>query len=67
MSKDIFIDGETADRITGLTLKQHRDWMQQDLDAERLHDSDYARYAKMVKYIDYLLENYFTDVPELEN
>lgn len=55
----ITLDGETADRITALTLVEHRDFMIAQLDNEQLHDEDRGSYTRYVKAIDTLLNEYF--------
>lgn len=56
---DVKLDGETADRITALTLAQHCEWMKQELDNDQLHDEDRGRYYRLTKAIDLLLDEYF--------
>jgi len=58
----ITLDGETADRITALTLAEHREFMVEQLDNEALHDEDRGRYTRYIKAIDTLLGEYF-EVP----
>lgn len=58
----ITLDGETADRITALTLAEHRTIMAEQLDNESLHDEDRGRYVRFIKAIDTLLGEYF-EVP----
>ena len=55
----ITLDGETADRITALTLVEHRDFMAEQLDNENLHDEDRGSYTRYIKAIDTLLNEYF--------
>lgn len=66
--KPITIDGETADRITALTLAQHRDWMVQFVvDAHgnnKISEREVYRYTKLIKASNTLLEEYF-EVPIL--
>jgi hypothetical protein len=67
--KPVTIDGETADRITALTIAQHRDWMIEHLDkafdgGRRLHDEEIGRYTRLIRAANTLLEEYF-EVPVL--
>lgn len=67
--KPITMDGETADRITALTLAQHRDWMVEFVvDAchhnNKLSDAEIGRYTRLIKAANTLLEEYF-EVPIL--
>ena len=55
----ITLDGETADRITALTLAEHREIMTEQLDNENLHDEDRGSYTRYIKAIDTLLNEYF--------
>ena len=58
---DIKLDGETADRITALTIKQHRDWLAEVLEREELHDEDRGRNQRLVQCMDTLLAEYFQE------
>lgn len=58
----ITLDGETADRITALTLAEHRAIMLEQLNNEKLHDEDLGKYTRLIKCIDSLLNEYF-EVP----
>ena len=59
--KNIEIDGETADRITALTLIQHRDWMVESISEryDKMSDEEIGRYTKLIKAANILLEDYF--------
>ena len=59
MNDNITLDGETADRIAALTIKQHRDWLVQDLERENLHDEDRGRNHRLIQCMDTLLNEYF--------
>ena len=68
----IKIDCETADRITTLTLAQHRDFLVKEVTAalngkHNLHDSDLGLYTRLIKAFNLLLEQYFEDVPILSD
>ena len=67
----IFIDGETADRITALTLRDYRAYLKKELkqwkanpktddnpDGYWLHPEDVVRNCKTVKLIDVLLNDF---------
>lgn len=56
---DIKLDGETADRITALTLMQHYEMIQDSLADEKLHDEDRGRYMRYQTAINTLLNEYF--------
>jgi hypothetical protein len=60
---DIKLDGETADRITALTLAEHHNMMLEQLEREDLHDTDRGYYTRLSKCIDTLLTEYF-EVPQ---
>ena len=60
---DIRLDGETADRITALTLAEHMEYLTQDLDKENLHDEDRGRNIRLVNCMQTLLTEYF-EVPQ---
>lgn len=60
---DIRLDGETADRITALTLAEHMEYLKQDLDKENLHDEDRGRNIRLVNCMQTLLTEYF-EVPQ---
>ena len=64
--KPIQIDGETADRITALTLAQHRDWMVECISAryDKMSDEELGRYTRLIKSTNILLTEYF-EVPIL--
>jgi len=59
---NITLDGETSDRITALTLAEHRNLMLEQLEREDLHDEDRGKYSRLVKAIDILITEYF-EVP----
>jgi hypothetical protein len=59
----ISLDGETADRITALTLAEHRDHFEQSVADPALHDEDRGRYMRYMLAIDMLLNEYF-EVPQ---
>lgn len=56
---DIKLDGETADRITALTLAEHMGYLKQDLNREDLHDEDRGRNTRLVQCMETLLSEYF--------
>jgi hypothetical protein len=56
---EIKLDGETADRITALTLMEHREIMSDMLKDKKLHDEDRGRYVRYIESIDSLLNEYF--------
>ncbi len=60
----ITLDGETADRITALTLMQHLEMMQESMASETLHDEDRGRYMRYQTAINTLLNEYFGVVTE---
>ena len=59
---DIKLDGETANRVTVLTLTQHRDWLKEDIKDPKLHDEDRGRNLRLVQAMDILLSEYFGDI-----
>lgn len=63
MNKGYTIECETADQICLAVLKDHRDYLQSELDAydrgEYLHEEDVKKNRKLVKKITYLIDNYF--------
>jgi hypothetical protein len=59
---EIKLDGETADRITALTLDEHRTMFRQFIEEGKLHDEDRGRYTRYIECIDTLLTEYF-EVP----
>ena len=60
---EIKLDGETADRITALTLDEHRTMFRQFIQEGKLHDEDRGRYHRYIDAIDMLLTEYF-QVPQ---
>ncbi len=59
---EIKLDGETADRITALTLAEHRDMCQASLEEMKIgkhHDEDIGRYVRLLDAMDTLLNEYF--------
>ena len=58
----ITLDPETADRITALTLQEHRNMFEDFLKDDKLHDEDRGRYHRYMAAIDMLLNEYF-EVP----
>lgn len=70
--KKIELDGETADRITVLCLKEHRDFLikeleeweknrQKDFNSQGywLHLKEVAKHALLIESINILLNQYF--------
>lgn len=56
----IALDGETADRIAGLTLKQHAGWLRDALDNNKsLLDENRGFYQRMLAAMEALLTEYF--------
>lgn len=57
------IDCETADRICLTVLKDHRDYLQKELNNYEqggyLHPEDVVKNKKLVKKMTYLIDNYF--------
>ncbi len=57
------IDCEAADSICLTVLKDHRDYLQKELDeyaqGKWLHEEDVKKNKKLVKKITYLIDNYF--------
>jgi hypothetical protein len=64
--KPVTIDGETADRITALTLAQHRDWMVEYVvnSRHKISEAELERYTNLIKSSNTLLEQYY-EVPVL--
>ena len=62
----IALDGETADRITALNLKEHAGYMRKSLEkfynGEYLHPDDVVLDTRLLAAIDLLLEQYFMKV-----
>ncbi len=63
MSKQIgplTIDGETADRITELTLKEQRKYLKKELadykKGEYLHPEDVVKNGELIKHMDALIK-----------
>ena len=59
---DIKLDGETADRITALTLAEHRDMCRASLEemkAGKQNDADIGHYTRLIDAMDTLLSEYF--------
>lgn len=56
---EIKLDGETADRITALTLAQHCEWLEQQLAGDKLHDEDRGRYHRLTQAMNMLVNEYF--------
>lgn len=65
MSKGFEIDWETADRITLLNLKNHRDYLFTELEDYKLghflHPDDVINNKKLIKSLDKII-NYFGDI-----
>jgi hypothetical protein len=61
--KEYKIDCDVADSICLAVLKDHRDYLQSELDAHKegawLHPDDVVKNEKLVKKMTYLIENYF--------
>jgi hypothetical protein len=64
MVTGVTLDGETADRITALTLMEHRGLFAEMIKDETLHDEDRGRYVRYSAAIDTLLNEYFGVVTE---
>ena len=73
----LFIDGETADRITSLTLRDYRKYLKKELakwkknpktdsnpDGYWLHESDVALNIRTIQALD-LIISHFAEVPEV--
>ena len=73
----IFIDGETADRITALTLRDYRAYLKKELkqwkanpktddnpDGYWLHPEDVAGNIRTISALDLIISHY-TEVPEM--
>lgn len=63
MSKQIgplTIDGDTADRITALTLKEQRKYLKKELadhkKGEYLHPEDVVKNTELIKHMDALIK-----------
>jgi hypothetical protein len=59
---EIKLDGETADRITALTLAEHRDMCRvslEEMKAKKQNDSDIGQYVRLIDAMDTLLNEYF--------
>lgn len=65
-TEPLTIDGETADRITALCIKQHRDWMVELVSHryDKMYVEDLARYTRLIQASNILLSEYF-EVPKL--
>jgi hypothetical protein len=63
---NIAIDCETADRITVLTLQNHKDYILaelEDIDEKNLiHPEDVIKNQQLVKAIDFLIDEYFGSI-----
>lgn len=57
--KNITLDGETSDRITALTLKEHRKMLNSQIRAKNTHPEDRENYRELVAAMDLLLTRYF--------
>jgi hypothetical protein len=57
--RNIPLDGETADRITALTMSTHLGWIREDLASEKTHPEDRERYQRLADAMDLLLKEYF--------
>jgi len=73
----VFIDGETADRITALTLRDYRAYLKKELkqwkanpktddnpDGYWLHPEDVAGNIRTISALDLIISHY-TEVPEM--
>ena len=73
----LFIDGETADRITSLTLRDYRAYLKKEIkqwkknpktdsnpDGYWLHDSDVALNIRTIEALDLIISHY-AEVPEV--
>ena len=62
MEKKLEIDYETAERITLITLKDHRKYLKKELKAHKkgawLHPEDVAYNIKLVEAIDVIIHYY---------
>lgn len=56
---EIKLDGETADRVTALTLSEHGSMIKQMIHEGKLHDEDLGRYHRLADAVDLLLTEYF--------
>ena len=60
--KGIEIDGETADRITYLNLKDYRDQLEAELKAHQegawLHPEDVAHNQRMVHALEFVIKDF---------
>lgn len=56
----ITIDGDTADKITVLTLKEQRSYLKKELAAykkgEYLHPEDVVKNGELIKHMDVLIK-----------
>jgi hypothetical protein len=63
MSNGYTIECETADQICLAVLKDHRDYLQKELNNYEnggyLHEEDVKKNKKLVKRMTYLIDNYF--------
>ena len=57
--QDIVLDGQTADNITALNLKEHSKVMATLVKAESTHREDRERCREIQKCMDYLTKHYF--------
>lgn len=62
MSKKIELDGETADRITVLTLKDYRSYLKKELSqfkkGEYLHPEDVAGNIKAIEALNLIIKHF---------
>lgn len=57
MSKKIELDGETADRITALTLKEHRSYLKKEFKkGEYSHPCDVALQLKEIEAFNLIIK-----------
>lgn len=60
MPKSITLDGDAADKITVLTLKEHRSYLKKELKGfkkgEYLHPEDVANNIKLVEALNLLIK-----------
>lgn len=62
MTKTIDLDGEIADRITVLNLKEHRSYLKKELrghkKGEWLHPEDVVNNAKIIEAMDLIIKHF---------
>jgi len=60
---NVELDGETTDRITLLTLKEHRNFFVKEMEefknGKYLHPEDVAKNIKLTEAINLLINEYF--------